>query len=94
MVILIQNNLERLTIDINLSYSYKNQKGELKNLVIAELKKGKFQPASDFKKILKKHNINPLRLSKYCITTLKLDKSVKYNRFKEKLLLINKIIKP
>ncbi len=94
MTFVHNNNLERLTIDINLSYSYKNQKGEFKNLVIAELKKGKSQPTSDFKKILKKNNINPLRLSKYCMTTLMLDKSIKYNRFKEKLLLINKIIKP
>ena len=93
MTFVHNENLERLTIDVNLSYSFKNHKGQFKNLVIAELKKNKSQPTSDFKKILKQHKINPLRFSKYCMTTLQIDKSVKYNRFKEKLLLIKKILK-
>ena len=93
MTFVHRENLERLTIDINLSYSFKNHKGQFKNLVIAELKKNKSQPTSDFKKILKQYKIKPLRFSKYCMTTLQIDKSVKYNRFKEKLLLIKKILK-
>ena len=93
MTFVHKENLERLTIDINLSYSFKNHKGQFKNLVIAELKKNKSQPTSDFKKILKQHKIKPLRFSKYCMTTLQIDKNVKYNRFKEKLLLIKKILK-
>ena len=93
MTFVHKKNLERLTIDINLSYSFKNHKGQLNNLVIAELKKNKSQPTSDFKKILKQHKIKPLRFSKYCMTTLQIDKNVKYNRFKEKLLLIKKILK-
>ncbi len=86
-------NLERLTIDINLSYKDNEKSGKFTNLVIAELKKPKSQSTSDFKKILKKHRVRPLRFSKYCMSTIKLCDNVKYNRFKEKLLLINKIIK-
>ena len=93
MTFVHKKNLERLTIDINLSYSFKTHNGQFKNLVIAELKKNKSQSNSNFKKILKKHKVQPLRFSKYCMTTLQIDKGVKYNRFKEKLLLIKKILK-
>ena len=86
-------NLERLTVDINLSYKDSINSGKFKNLVVAELKKNKAQSTSDFKKILKRHRVRPLRFSKYCMSTIQLCDNIKYNRFKEKLLLINKIIK-
>jgi hypothetical protein len=35
--------------------------------------------------------ILPIRISKYCMTTLQLNPDVKQNRFKEKLLFINKL---
>ena len=44
-----------------------------------------------FKAIAKEKYIKPIRLSKYCMTTINLDSTVKHNRFKEKLLLLNKL---
>ena len=36
-------------------------------------------------------SILPIRLSKYCITTMELQPNIKQNRFKKKLLFINKL---
>jgi len=82
---------ERLTIDINLTFENEKLSGELKQIIIAEVKQEKMSRSSDFMKIAKEMSILPIRLSKYCITTLQLNPDVKQNRFKEKLLFINKL---
>ena len=82
---------ERLTIDINLTFENEKLSGDLKQIVIAEVKQEKMSRSSDFMKIAKEMSILPIRLSKYCITTLQLNPDVKQNRFKEKLLFINKL---
>ena len=82
---------ERLTIDINLTFENEKLSGDLKQIIIAEVKQEKMSRSSDFMKIAKEISILPIRLSKYCITTLQLNPNVKQNRFKEKLLFINKL---
>jgi len=82
---------ERLTIDINLTFENEKSSGDLKQIVIAEVKQEKMSRSSDFMKIAKEMSILPIRLSKYCMTTLQLNPDVKQNRFKEKLLFINKL---
>jgi len=82
---------ERLTIDINLTFQNEKLSGDLKQIIIAEVKQEKMSRSSDFMKITKEMSILPIRLSKYCITTLQLNPNVKQNRFKEKLLFINKL---
>ena len=82
---------ERLTIDINLTFENEKLSGDLKQIVIAEVKQEKMSRSSDFMKIAKEMSILPIRLSKYCMTTLQLNPDVKQNRFKEKLLFINKL---
>ncbi len=82
---------ERLTIDINLTFENEKLSGELKQIIIAEVKQEKMSRSSDFMKIAKEMSILPIRLSKYCMTTLQLNPDVKQNRFKEKLLFINKL---
>jgi len=82
---------ERLTIDINLTFENEKLSGDLKKIVIAEVKQEKMSRSSDFMKIAKEMSILPIRLSKYCMTTLQLNPDVKQNRFKEKLLFINKL---
>ena len=82
---------ERLTMDINLSFENATKSGDLKEIVIAEVKQERMSRSSDFMKIAKEMSILPIRLSKYCMTTLKLNTNVKQNRFKEKLLFINKL---
>ena len=82
---------ERLTIDINLTFKNMQLSGDLKKIVIAEVKQERMSRSSDFMKIAKEMSILPVRLSKYCMTTLKLNTDIKQNRFKKKLLFINKL---
>ena len=82
---------ERLTIDINLTFKNIQLSGDLKKIVIAEVKQERMSRSSDFMKIAKEMSILPVRLSKYCMTTLKLNPDIKQNRFKKKLLFINKL---
>ena len=82
---------ERLTIDINLSFENKKEKGDIKEIVIAEVKQERMSRSSDFMRIAKEMSILPMRLSKYCISTLQLNPNIKQNRFKKKQLFINKL---
>ncbi len=82
---------ERLTIDLDLNFSWNGKKVTMDYLVIAELKQSKVTRTSPFFQLMKNRKIRPLRLSKYCIGIIQLDPTVKYNRFKKKLLQIAKI---
>ena len=82
---------ERMTMDINLTFKNKKKSGDLKNIIIAEVKQERMSRSSDFMRIVKEMSILPMRLSKYCISTLSLNPNLKGNRFKEKLLFINKL---
>ena len=84
---------ERLTIDFNLSFSKKSDLGSFENIVIAEIKSERSSSSSIFQKLAKEQGIFPIRLSKYCLSTIKLESNIKYNRFKEKLLFVNKLNK-
>ena len=82
---------ERLTIDIDLSFKQNNSKKAYKNLVIIEVKQERFDRSSSVVQELKKMQINPYSLSKYCIGMISIYNELKYNRFKKKLIKINKI---
>jgi len=82
---------ERLTIDINLTFKNNEKEGNLNDIVIAEVKQERMSRSSDFIRIAKEMSILPIRLSKYCITTMELQPNIKQNRFKKKLLFINKL---
>ena len=84
---------ERLTIDLDLKFSNNSGQGGFENVIIAEIKKERSTQSSKFTYIAKKYHILPTRLSKYCMSTIDLNPSVKYNRFKKKILLINKLKK-
>ena len=82
---------ERMTMDINLTFNNNTESGDLKNIIIAEVKQERISRSSDFMRIAKEMSILPMRISKYCISTLSLNPELKGNRFKEKLLFINKL---
>ena len=82
---------ERLTIDVNLTFENSDEKGDMKHIVIAEVKQERMSRSSDFMRIAKEMHILPIRISKYCLTTLALNPELKKNRFKEKALFINKL---
>ena len=88
-----KNNHERLTLDLNLTYKKHDKEVKMNDLVIAELKQENLNRNSEFYKLTKRHLIRPFRVSKYCIGMITLlgKKNIKYNRFKKKLLKIDKL---
>ena len=87
-------NKERLTVDLNLNFNNDESFGDLNDIVIAEVKQERMSRSlSDFMKIAKELHILPIRISKYCMSTISLNPDLKYNRFKQKMLFINKLKK-
>ena len=92
-ITLTDNNFsERLTIDINLSIQNGTSSKTFDQLAISEIKQNKYNPKSDFVQILRDLKIPEMRFSKYCMGMLHVNRGIKYNRFKPKLLQINKIL--
>jgi hypothetical protein len=83
---------ERITIDLNLSFrNYKTgNEVSLDDLMVLELKQDGWQH-SDFRDILFRSRIKPLSFSKYCMGTVLTNPGVKYNQFKRKCNIINKL---
>jgi hypothetical protein len=89
---LVQKKLnERITIDINLEFSEGSNVHRLPFLVITEVKRSRFSGHSEFINLLNEERIKPIGISKYCIGMILLNKNLKYNRFKRKLLTLNKM---
>ena len=83
---------ERLTIDTSLSVKNGTGSKIFDQLVISEIKQRKYNPKSNFIQILRGLTIPEMRFSKYCMGMLHVNKEIKYNRFKPKLLQIKKIL--
>ena len=92
-ITLTDNNFnERLTIDANLSAKNGTSNKLFDQLIIAEIKQNKYNPKSDFIRILRNLKIQEMRFSKYCMGLLHVNNNLKYNRFKPRLVQINKIL--
>ena len=94
-VTLVNNDMtERLTIDTNLSYDnpLSGRHFDFDGICIIEIKRDglSFSPALG---LLNNLRIFPHGFSKYCIGTVLTNPDVKHNRFKEKLIEINKALK-
>lgn len=78
---------ERLTLDFDLNFHWGENEKTFPQLVIAELKQEQINRNSSFFRLMKQNHVRPYRLSKYCIGAIEMykHKSIKYNRFKEKL---------
>ena len=82
---------ERVTIDLNLTYTNKDKEKKYSNIVVVELKQSRFNRKSPVVKVLKNIGHHPYSISKYCIGVANLYQHLKRNIFKSKLLKINKI---
>lgn len=89
-----RNKTERLTIDVNLTFRNPADGLEKKmdNLVIIELKQDGNHPSFAKRQLAELH-IHPVGISKYCLGTILTAPGVKSNRFKGKMMLLNKIRK-
>ena len=91
-ITLVSNKFdERLTIDYNLSFENSKKSVKLPFLSIAEVKQEKYSSSSEFIKVLKKHEIRQMSLSKYCTGINLLYNNIKKNRFKPRLLTLKKL---
>ena len=84
---------ERVTIDFNLKFKDEKSTVDLSEPIIIEVKQSGLNRNSKISTLLRANQIRPQRLSKYCIGCVLLDDKLKYNRFKERLLDLNKIQK-
>ena len=91
---------ERVTIDLDLEFDDQGKKVQIREIVIAEVKQEKYNVRSPFIQKMRNLHIKPMRMSKYCIGSVLLKSDIKsnnfkegmkYNRFKEKVLTIEKI---
>ena len=84
---------ERLTFDFNINFHHQSIERNFSKLVIAELKQEDLDRNSPFYVLMKKQQIRPYRLSKYCLGSIEIygENQLKFNRFKKKLLLLKKI---
>jgi len=86
------NEKERLTLDLGLTFDWDGVEISYNHIVIAELKQENANRESMFYSLMKENGIRPNGMSKYCVGTVALFPKVKYNNFKEKILLIDKLI--
>lgn len=81
---------ERLTIDTNLHYVNGNDEKGIENIVIVEVKQQK-NAFSPFRQLMRENQLHEFYLSKYCLGITCLHESLKKNRFKRKLMALNKL---
>lgn len=84
---------ERVTIDRDISFHNRATgiDADISSLLVIEVKHEVGAPMSDIERALHELHVLPRRMSKYCIGTALTDPRAKRNRFKEKLLYINKV---
>ena len=96
-ITLMHNTLpEKVTFDFNLHFYNNMNNASLNGLVISEIKQNKHfsgvsYSATEFRKLMHDFNIRPLTISKYCTGSLLTNPGLKNNRFKSKMMIINKI---
>lgn len=83
---------ERITLDFGLSFRSDEGEKTVDNLVIVEMKRDSQHASNSIAAgKLKELSTHPSSMSKYCIGMILLNETGKYNRYKPKLLKLNKI---
>lgn len=82
---------ERLTVDTDFNFKGNDNKGEIRKMIIAEVKQEKVNYSSAFMRKIKEKGIRPFRISKYCMAMASLYPELKQNNFKPKFLKINQL---
>lgn len=93
LTLVSKTGVERITIDLELSFHNEQKQVNLPDIVIAEVKQEGFSLQSDFMKEMRKQGIRSTGFSKYCVGTSLLYDQVKKNRVKPKMLMMHKLQK-
>ena len=89
---LVRNDLgERLTVDRSLKFIGKGKEAGLGPMAIIELKQGSRTRDTHTWTVLDANKVGPFSISKYCFGMILTDPTLKYNRFKPRLLKLNKL---
>lgn len=79
---------ERLTLDVNLEFGQAGRDVEIPGIAVAELKQETVDRGSAFFRAMRAMRVRPTGFSKYCIGVSLLVPTVKHNRFKPKLRML------
>ena len=91
ITLLHKEKKEKVTFDKELAFKgMVNGWSYLPGLIVAEIKQDRFCPNSEFIKLMNKHRIREIKISKYATGSIMSYPDIKYNRFKPRLLFINK----
>lgn len=90
ITLLNKSEREKITFDRNVTFNANGKAFNSNGLVIIERKSIK-PDYSEFENTVTKLSAQKLRISKYCLGTILTDENIKRNRFKTKLLTINKV---
>ena len=83
---------ERITFDFGLTFSEPESEKVIEDLVIVELKRDSITEGKSPAALALKHNsAYPLSMSKYCLGMILMDETERYNKYKPKLLKLNKL---
>ncbi len=82
---------EKITLDFNISFINGKSSSNLNKIVVAEIKQNKIFFGTDFSKVMNHYQIKPMTLSKYCTGIALTNPEIKHNRFKSKIIFINKL---
>jgi hypothetical protein len=91
MTLVNKNESERITIDVDLSFSFGTDEKKFDRLVVVEIKQEGKRLNTTINRALKSMSILPTNFSKYCIGISNIIDDIKSNRFKEINLKINKL---
>ena len=91
MTFVNKSEAERLTIDVDLSFSFGAKEKKFDKLVVIEIKQEGKRLNTTINRVLRSMSILPTNFSKYCIGISNTLNNIKSNRFKEINLKINKL---
>ena len=92
-ITLVDKNFKsRVTMDSNIKVKNSQSEGYFNHLIVVELKQDNFRPVPEFFQAMRIEGVYKMRISKYCMGILYTYDGVKYNRFKQKALRINKLM--
>lgn len=82
---------ERVTLDVDLAFSWEDAVVLLPGIVVAEVKYQGRRGASEFVQLMHRHHIRETGFSKYCVGVSLLYPEVKHNKFKATQRMIGRI---
>jgi hypothetical protein len=92
LTLVSKRRMERLTIDTNLSFGWRDIRVSLPGVAIAEVKQERFSYQSDFIQQMRQLGIQRTSFSKYCVGTSLLYDGLKSNNFKRHIRLLRKVM--